>query len=155
VLVRAVALAVVVGAVLAAVLGWQCWRQQRAEEARAGAMAVAKSSVTQLLSYNYLNVDRQAADTERLLTAQFARDYAAMVRTNIAGPAKAQRAAIQTQVVSSAVVSAEPDEVVLLMYVNQQSQAAATPNPVLTGSRVRVTLRRAAGTWLVSELTPV
>lgn len=153
--VRLLGVAVLGAALLVALLGWQTWRQQRSDEARQQASAVASQSVVKLLSYNYTTIDHQVADTQGLLTGSFKDSYAALVRNTIADAAKAQQVAIQTQVVSDSVVSSSPDQVVLLMYVNQQSEAAAKPNPDLSGSRLRLTLLRESGKWLVSELAPV
>ena len=142
-------------AVLTGLLAYQSWRYQRSEQAGQQAMATASDSVNKLLSYNFVTVDHQIADTEALLTGGFKSSYADLVTKQIAGPAKTQQVAVQTQVVARSVISASPDQVVLLIYLNQQSEAAAEPNPTLTGSRVRVTLERPADKWLISDLTPV
>ena len=142
-------------AVLTGLLAYQLWRYQRTERATREASAVAADSVDKLLSYNFVTVDHQVADTEGLLTGGFKSSYADLVARQIAGPAKAQQVAVQTQVVAHSVVSGSPDEVVLLLYLNQQSEAAAKPDPTLTGSRLLVTLQRSSDKWLISGLAPV
>jgi Mce-associated membrane protein len=152
---RLLALVVAGLAVLTGLLAYQLWRYQRTELATQQASAVAADSVDKLLSYNFVTVDHQVADTEGLLTGGFKSSYADLVAKQIAGQAKAQQVAVQTQVVAHSVVSGSPDEVVVLLYLNQQSEAAAKPDPTLTGSRLRVTLQRSSDKWLISDLTPV
>ena len=152
---RLLALVVAGLAVVTGLLAYQLWRYQRTERATQEASAVAADSVDRLLSYNFVTVDHQVVDTEGLLTGGFKSSYADLVAKQIAGPAKAQQVAVQTQVVAHSVVSGSPDEVVLLLYLNQQSEAAAKPDPTLTGSRLRVTLQRSSDKWLISDLIPV
>jgi Mce-associated membrane protein len=90
-----------------------------------------------------------------MLTGKFKDDYAALVKNTVTQAAKDEQVAIQTAIVNESVVSSNPDRVVLLVFINQQSEGKANPNPILTGSRLRVTLEHQADKWLISELTPV
>jgi Mce-associated membrane protein len=145
----------VVVAVVTGLLGYQARQYQQTIQARDQALAAAKDSVVQLLSYNYRTIDHQVSDTEGMLTGKFKDDYAALVKNVVAQPAKNQQVAIQTAIVNESVVSSDPDQVVLLMFINQQSQGKDHPNPILTGSRIRLTMNHQADKWLISDLIPV
>ncbi|GAA5162818.1 hypothetical protein GCM10023321_48780 [Pseudonocardia eucalypti] len=153
---RRIGVLVLLGLVLVTGLfAYQARQYQLAGEARAQALTAAKDSVTELLTYNHRTIDRQAADTEKLLTGKFKDDYLAQVRDVVTKSAKDTQVAIQTAVVNGSVVSSKPDHVVLLLFVNQQTTTKASTDPILTASRVRVTLEHQDRKWLVSALEPV
>lgn len=156
--VRAVkVLAAIVAAV--AVLAGLCWfqahRYEQTSQARAAALETGKAATIKLMSYNFRSVDRQIDETKDLLTGSFADQYAELVRTSIAPNTKDKQVIVHSAVSHNSVVSSSPGEVVLLMFVNQQSESKLKPEPILTTSRVRVTLQNEDGKWRVSELTPV
>jgi Mce-associated membrane protein len=153
--VRILGAVVLVVAIVTGFFWYQAGQYERTARARDQALAVVKDSVVQLLSYNFRTIDRQVSDTEGMLTGKFKDDYAALVENTVAQAAKDEQVAIQTAIVNESVVSSNPDRVVLLVFINQQSEGKANPSPILTGSRLRVTLDHQAGNWLISELTPV
>jgi Mce-associated membrane protein len=153
--VRILGIAAVVLALLTGLFWYQARQYDLTSQARDQASAVAKDAVPALLSYNYLTIDRQVADTQDMITGKFKDDYANLVKTTVAGPAAAQQVAIQTAITNESVVSSGTDQVVLLMFINQQSESKANPGPTLTGSRLRVSLENQGGKWLISELAPV
>jgi Mce-associated membrane protein len=142
-------------AVLTGGLWWWSANYQDTITAREQAMAAARDSVVELLSYNYRTIDRQMTDTQGMITGKFKDDYASLLKNVIVPGAKAQQLAIQTTIADDSVVSSSPGEVVLLMFINQQSEGHANQNPALTASRVQVTLQRLSGNWMISNLVPV
>ncbi|NMH98269.1 hypothetical protein [Pseudonocardia acidicola] len=153
--VRFLGIVVAVVAVAVGVLGYEAHQYSATAQARDEASAKAEDAVVKVLSYNFRTIDQQVSDTAPLLTGKFKDDYASLVRDVVTQPAKDQQVAIHTAVVQDSVVSSSPDQVVLLMFVNQQADSGAKANPVLTGSRLRVTMDHVDGSWLISELTPV
>jgi Mce-associated membrane protein len=153
--VRILGIVVLAVAVLTGLLWTQDRRYEQTADARTAAMTTAANSVVKLLSYNFRTIDRQVSDTQGMITGKFKDDYAALVNNTVKPSAKDKQIAIQTAIADNAVVSSGTDQVVLLMFVNQQSESLLKPNAVLTGSRIRVTLRNEQGNWLISELTPV
>lgn len=158
--VRAVRIfAVVVAAI--GVLGGLFWlqagRYQRTELARVEATAAARDSVVALMSYNFRSIDRQVGKTQDLVTGSFKGEYAQFLNGSVAPGAKEKQVSVQTSVDSSAVVDSSPGEVVLLVYIDQQSEVALNPDAVTdSGLRgVRVTLEKQDDAWKVSELTPL
>lgn len=130
-------------------------RYDATEQAKAQALTVAKDRIVSLLSYNYRSIDRQIADNRDALTGKFRDDYVNLISTVVAPAARRQQVSIQTAVVNESVISAEPDQVAVLIYLNQQSQGTVQQSPILTGSRVRLNLVHQDDKWLISELTPL
>lgn len=147
--------AVAVVAVLTGALAYSAQNYSEVEQARTEAIVAAKDAVVPLLSYNYRTIDRQVSSTQGLLTGKFKDDYAALVRSQIIGTSKAQAVSIQTEVVSASIESGSASQVVVFMFVNQQSEVAGAAQPALTGSRLRLTMQHVGGRWLVSDLQPV
>jgi Mce-associated membrane protein len=142
-----------------ALLGGLCWagsyhysslNSTRSEAAQAGEDAVA-----QLLSYNWRSLDRQVAKNQDLVTGKFKDDYAQLVNTTIAPTARNKQISSQTSVDRSAIVSSSSDQVVLLMYIDQESSSQLNPSADSASSSVRVTLQKEGDKWKVSEITPV
>jgi Mce-associated membrane protein len=153
--VRILGIVVLAVAVLTGLFWFQDRRYEQTAEARTAAMSTAASSVVKLLSYNFRTIDRQVSDTQGMITGKFKDDYAALVNNTVAPTAKDKQIAVQTAIADNGVVSSSAGQVVLLMFVNQQSESLLKPNAVLTGSRIRVTMQNEQGKWLISELTPV
>jgi Mce-associated membrane protein len=155
--VRAVRMLGVVVAVVA-VLAGLCWfvahRQSETQQARTDATNTANKSVVKLMSYNWRSVDRQVDATKDLVTGQFKDDYAQLVQGSIQPTAKDKQAAVQTAILKSSVVSSSPGEVVLLVYITQESQTLANPDGDQTNTALRVSLENENGKWMISELKP-
>lgn len=52
-------------------------------------------------------------------------------------------------------VSANPADVVALVYVTQTTESKALSEPKITGSRLRVSLTLVGDQWLVNDLKPL
>ena len=151
-----------VGAVLTAVLtvvaatfGLLNLHHDHSESARKDALAAAKKHVPELLSYDYSSLDQQLKKSQKVITGAFKEQYVALVTKELGPVARKRQLVTRTQAVSSAVVRASGDEAVILMFLNQISADKKATTPTLSGSRVRVTLRRVDDSWRVSELTPL
>jgi Mce-associated membrane protein len=140
---------------LAVLLWYQQGYYERTTQARGAALAAANESVVKVMSYNFRTIDRQVAQTRDLLGGEFRQQYAELMNGTLVRAAKTERLAIQTAVDHSSVVSSSPDHVVLLMFIDQQSEADLTPEPAMTSSRLRVAMDQDGGRWVVSEITPV
>ncbi|WP_050803523.1 MULTISPECIES: hypothetical protein [Protofrankia] len=127
----------------------------KVEAARSAALEAAKQNAAALLSYDYQTIDRDTPTRGDRLTGQFKDDYARLVTDLVTPAAKQRKLVTKTSVAMASVISADTDKVQVLTFLNQTSQAQDTPQPVLTGSRVRITMEHINGRWLVSELTPL
>ncbi|MCW2751519.1 MAG: hypothetical protein JWR83_2629 [Aeromicrobium sp.] len=125
------------------------------ESARAAASLVANTSVAELFSYDYRTISQVVAKRSDLVTGKFADDYKELVTTQVAPAAAKQKLTTRTEIATSAVLSAKSGEVTMLMFLNQTSARAKSNLPVLTGSRVEVTMKFAEGKWKVAGVKPV
>lgn len=149
------ALAVVVAlAVAAAVLGLLLMRQDRAEDrvelARTEALAAAERHAVTLLSYDHRRLDRDFAAARKVLTGNFADDYAATTESVVRPTAEEVKAVVTAEVAASSVVRAGENRAVVLLFVDQTTTSTRLDGPRVDLNRVRMTLDRSGGQWLVS-----
>lgn len=148
-------LVVALAAVLA-VLHTANERHAEVDQARSAGKAAGEKMAVTLLSYDYRAPADDLQRREALLTGHFKDEYATLMKDTVLPAATKQQVTTQTSVAMSSVISADgPDRVTLLLFLNQTTQSAASKEPVLNGSRVRMTVQRTGGQWRVSELTPV
>ena len=126
-----------------------------AEQARTAAAAAAKQAVEDVLSYDYRTVDDDITRARSEATGEFAAQYAASAE-RLADQAQQSRAIVQATASAPAVVAAAGDQVVVLLFVDQASvkqlKDAESPSTRIDRSRVRVTMSRVDGRWLISQL---
>jgi hypothetical protein len=120
-----------------------------------GAVAAAKSEVHSILSYDYRSISTDIARAKLDTTGVFAHQYASTA-SQLLSEAQQVKAIVQATVGSSGVVSTAPNEVVVLLFVDQasvrQTPGQKTPTTRIDQSRVRVTMSHVNGKWLVSDL---
>jgi Mce-associated membrane protein len=142
-------------ATAAGVLGWQ--RHQRALEgaARTDAVRSARVAAGDILGYDYRSVEQSIRRARSETTGKFRRDYDSTASV-LLPQSKQLKAIVQATVGSAAVMSATRDRVVVLLFVDQatvkQQPGAKTPETRIDQSRVRMTMTKTGGHWLVSEL---
>lgn len=141
---------VVVLAVTAGLLVVRARGEDRAEEARRAALAAGERHAVTLLSYDHRHLDRDFARAQDVLTGSFKADYAATTEKVVRPSAEQVKAVVTAEVVSSAVVRAEENRVVLLLFVDQTTTSTRLDGPKVDLNRVRMTLTRTGGQWLVS-----
>lgn len=126
---------------------------QRTERSRERAVAAAEPLAVDLLSYDYRSLDRDFARARRGLTGRFAGDYRTTSEKVVRPTAEQVKAVVKADVVSSSVVRAAPEEVVVLLFVNQTTTSTRLDGPRVDLNRVRMTMRRVDGQWKVSAVT--
>lgn len=137
------------------------WLEHDVSDHRAVAAAVreardsAQTRVPKVLSYDFHTVDAEFSTTPQNLTGKFRDDFGKLGASVIIPAAHRDSIVTKATVVGTAVVSSGKDEVTLLMFLNQETTSTKYQGPRLDGSRVRVTMARASGTWLISDITPV
>ncbi|KAA1421887.1 hypothetical protein F0U44_06365 [Nocardioides humilatus] len=119
------------------------------------ARAAVVGHVEELLSYDYRTIGDEAGDEGKWLTGSFADDYAALVTDEIAPAAQKVKVTTEASVSASGVVSADGDEVELLLFVTVTTRSSELAEPRITGSRLVVTAKNVDGDWLISALDPV
>ncbi|MGW5514353.1 hypothetical protein [Nocardia africana] len=115
----------------------------------------AQTRVPKVLSYDFNTVDGELPTATQNLTGKFRDDFGKLGTSVIIPAAHRDSIVTKATIVGSAVVSSGKDEVTLLIFLNQETTSTKYQGPRLDGSRVRVTMARDAGAWLISDITPV
>jgi len=151
------ALAVVL-ALLAAglLLGWRHSAKQvdamRHQEAlRSTALAAAQTYAVDLTTYDYAQLAAQQAKLAGESTAAFQATFANSMKT--LGPIFQQLHATATgKVVDVAVVDATDKQATVIAFVDQTASSKQMTKPEAQSSRVKLTLVRKAGAWLLDRV---
>ena len=141
---------VVVLAVTAGLLVLRARGEDRLEAARTAAQAAGERHAVTLLSYDHRHLDRDFTRARDVLTGSFADDYAQTTERVVRPTAEQVKAVVTAEVVSSSVVRASENRVVLLLFVDQTTTSTRLEGPKVDLNRVRMTLSRTGGQWLVS-----
>ncbi|MFF8942716.1 hypothetical protein ACF1A5_10660 [Streptomyces sp. NPDC014864] len=150
----------VLGLVAVAVLGWQYREGRRTDEARTEALAAARKAAPVVLSYDYRHLDQDFARARACLTGAFRQQYVKTTRTVVGPTAKKYHGVVKATVAApsdggdpaASVVSATPDRVVALLFVNQVTRSTQVEGSRLDLNRVRMTLTRTSSGWKVSAV---
>lgn len=147
----AVAAALVVAVAAAATFGVLLQRKLATDRAAAEALATAKAYAVTVTSYDYQNLDRNFADVLDGATGEFKDQYAGAsqtLRQLIAGA----KATSKGTVLAAGVSSVNPDQVEVVVFVDQSITNAAVSQPRIDRNRMIMTLTSHDGRWLVSNL---
>lgn len=136
-------------------LWWQDRQHDQAEEAGAAAVKTAESTAIAVLSYRASTVDSDLTAAQHLLTGDFRDDFDKLADGIVGPAAKQDGVSTDAKVAASSVVSANPTDVVTLLYVTQTTKSKALSEPKVTGSRLRVSLTLVGDQWLVNDLKPL
>ncbi len=143
--------------VLAAGAGYLKWVDnsvRNADTARAESVQVAKDSTVAMLSYKPDTVEQQLNGARSLLTGEFEESYTGLINDIVIPGAKQKQISAVASVPAAASVSADLNEAVVLVFVNQ-TVVVGQDAPTDTASSVRVTLEKIDGRWLISKFDPV
>ncbi|KUH86328.1 MULTISPECIES: hypothetical protein [unclassified Mycobacterium] len=142
---------------LAGAAGYLKWVDnsvRTAETVREESVQVAKDSTVAMLSYKPDTVEQQLNDARALLTGEFEESYTGLINDVVIPGAKQKQISAVASVPAAASVSADPNEAVVLVFVNQTVVVGQDP-PTDSASSVRVTLEKVDGRWLISKFDPV
>lgn len=116
------------------------------------AASQARTSIEQLLSYNYKTIDAQQAQVQGLLTGSFKGEFTQAMDKDIKPLAVKNQTVVQAKVSDIGVMSSSPTTVKVLAFVNQARVGADTKNPVVDQNRVMATMRKVGDRWLISKV---
>lgn len=154
--VTAVLIALLVVASAAAVVLFLGARERSAiEAARVDGLRAASDLTTRLLSYDYRTLDANLAAADGATTGAFADQYRNLAAQLIRPNATEQQIVTTAAVVGNSVVTATPDGVVALLYLNQSTTGKDRPAPRIDRSRARVSMTLVDGNWRISDIVPV
>jgi Mce-associated membrane protein len=154
------AVLVLAGLIATALLGPEYYHAERARQARTSALAAAEKAAPVILSYDYRHLDRDFGAARGHLTGSFVDEYRKTTSTVVKPTAKKYRGVVKATVAkppsgktpAASVVSASPDRVVVLLFMNQVSKSTQVSGPRLDLNRVRMTLVRVSDGWKVSAV---
>lgn len=149
------AVAVALAAVLTGTLGWRAYTAAAAERATTAAVDAAKSRTASLLSFSEPTLEADLVRAKQQVTGDFAARFDQLAGTVIAPNTRQQGITTKATVTRAAVIDASSDRVETLLFVNQSTSTAATPQPVQHTSQAKVTMARVNGAWLIADLTPI
>lgn len=152
---KAATVAIVGLGLLAVVLGVAVHSDHVAEQRQREARAAAAKGVPAILSYRPTTVTSELRKERALLGKPFADEFATLVHDVIAPKAKERGITTRATVVSNGVSFVDGRTVTLLMFVNVATTERASKEPVITGSRLKVTMRQDARRWQIIGLDPV
>jgi len=136
-------------------VGYRFWNDRQAEQARAASVDAARRTVASMFTYNFKTVDTELPKAADNLTPSFKGDYLKLINQAIAPGAKEKELNVQATVQAAGVVSADRSHSTVLLYLNQVTTSKDSPQGTVTPSRVRVTLDKDDGHWLVGNVTPI
>ncbi|MET9681105.1 hypothetical protein [Streptomyces coeruleorubidus] len=156
----ALAVLLVAGLVALAVLGWQYRDGRLTETARTEALAAARKAAPIVLSYDYRRLDKDFSRARAHLTGDFRDEYAKTTKTVVAPTAEKYHGVVKATVAApgsggtpaASVVSASPDKVVVLLFVNQVTESTQVSGSRVDQNRVRMTMDRTGDGWKVSAV---
>lgn len=116
------------------------------------ATSTARTSIEQMLSYNYKSIDAQAARIEGLLTGSFKEEFAQAMDKDIKPLAVKNKTVVQARVSDVGVMEQAEGRVKVLAFVNQATVGADAAQPAVDQNRVIATLTRVGDRWLISDV---
>ncbi|WP_029538528.1 MULTISPECIES: RDD family protein [unclassified Rhodococcus (in: high G+C Gram-positive bacteria)] len=146
------------GAVLLLVLV-QFFSQRAADQEIAAAHGsvtqVASDGAVALLSYKPDTVDQDLDAARGVLTGDFLETYTKLAKDVVAPTARDKQVTMQASAAGSAVESVSVDQASVLVYINQSTTTASSPETTQSQNAIRVGLTRVDDTWLISKFEPL
>jgi len=123
------------------------------EGPRGDIVGAATGAVASVLSYDYRHLDSDFARAQGLLTPKFRKQYDDTTAKGVRPLATKYKAISSADVSAAGVVETGSDRAVVLVFVNQTVTNTQLTAPRLDRSRIKVTLVRSHGRWLIDKLT--
>ncbi len=140
---------------LAAVATTSASHEHALDRARDNGLAAAASGLPTVLTYDYRHLEEDFARAESLLTPRFRKEYDDTTAKQVEPLAAKYKATSTADVTAAAVVDAQVDRVVVLVFVNQAVTNSNLSAPRLDRSRINVTVVRSGDRWLIDKLAPL
>ncbi len=132
-------------------LGWHAWQQHQVDVASREGQAAAVRYAQVLTSIDSNNVDQNFSDVLNGATGEF-KDMYSQSSAQLRQLLLDNKATARGVVIDSAVKSATPEKVVVLMFVDQTVANKAAPDPRIDRSRVKMTMEKVDGSWRASKV---
>ncbi|MGW0178626.1 h domain protein [Nocardia sp. NPDC003345] len=149
------AVVVVAAAVVAGIGGYRYWDYRQSEHSRTEAVEAASRTVSAIFTYEHQTVEQELPKAAESLTPDFRADYLELIDKAIVPGAKEKELTVKATTQAGGVVTADRAHATVLLFLNQVTTSKESPQGATTGSRVRVTLDKDDGQWLVGSVTPI
>ncbi|WP_019928248.1 hypothetical protein [Nocardia sp. BMG111209] len=148
------AVLLVVATVLAVVFGWKLHNRDRVDAAAREAAATAQSYAVTLTSIDAQHIDQNFTDVLNGATGDF-KDMYSQSSTQLKTLLVQNKAVSKGRVVDASIKSASPDQVEVMLFVDQEVSNSASPDPRIDRSRILMTMQRVGGHWLAAKVEMV
>lgn len=148
------ALAAVVLAIAAIVLGLALRDRRTADRDRAAAVAAARQESVNFTTIDYQHLDRDLDRVAANATGDFKREFLA-ARKDVAPLVQQNQAVSLGEVVDAAAVTSTSRRATVLVIANSTVRSTQLQQGAVRNFRLKLTLERIGGRWLVSDLEPV
>lgn len=125
---------------------------QAADEAGDVAVSMAGSDAEHILSYDYRTLDTNFQQALALTTGGFRTQYQQTTGQLVRPQAMKQKVIVQASTRDAGLISASDDNAVVLVFVDRITTKAGQQKPTFNQDRVRMTMTKVNGKWLVSKL---
>lgn len=147
----AAAIVAIVIVALAAIIG-RLYEEQRIEEQSSReALAAAQEFANVMINVDSAKLDESSNKTLERSTGDFKQKYSES-STTLRQVMIENKAKATGVVVDSAVKSAAPDKVEVLLFIDQAVSNVAIPDARMDRSRVQITMQKVDGRWLASDV---
>ena len=131
--------------------GWLMYRQHQLDTASRDALHAAEKYAVVLTSIDTNAIDQNFSDVLDGSTGEF-KDMYSKSSTQLRQLLVDNKAAAHGTVLEAAVQSVTPDEVVVLLFVDQSITNSAVPDPRIDRSRIKMTMDKVDGRWLAGKV---
>lgn len=125
---------------------------QAADEAGDVAVSMAGSDAEHILSYDYRTLDTNFQQALALTTGGFRTQYQQTTGQLVRPQAMKQKVIVQASTRDAGLISASDNNAVVLVFVDRITTKAGQQKPTFNQDRVRMTMTKVNGKWLVSKL---
>jgi Mce-associated membrane protein len=110
----------------------------------------ASEGAVALLTYSPDDLSRDFANAKSRLTDDFLSYYKQFTEVIVA-PTAQRGLRMNARVVKAAVSELHPNTAVVLVFMDQTTASPDKPQPVKTGTSVRITMSKVKGSWLIAN----
>lgn len=141
------------GAGAVSVLGFSTVDEVRKEQAGRDALAAVLDLTPKLLNFDYRTIDADMARAQSVTTGEYWSQNS--LGQTLKPAVVEQQGSTNTVVRSGGVADAQPDRVVVLVFLNQTTTGKGLSAPRVDSRAARVTAERVDGAWLLAGFEPL
>ena len=146
-----IAVLAIVSSAFAGIFGWRLEKRDEADTAAREALTAAQTYAVTLTSIDSQNIDRDYTRALDGATGDFKNMYtqsSSQLREMLID----NKARSTGRVVDASVKSASADQVVVMLFVDQEITNSVCPDPRIDRSRIVMTMRSVGGRWMADKV---